>query len=200
MMWMWWCVMVVGGSLPVGAVERAEQLLQEAERLEATGASLAEVRDVALQAGSTSPETHAASAAFLVVEINPTGAPVSGGDGGLLPKVGRPQPVQQQEARLMAALALGDLAAGRRAAARTKMADPEVEAALQRVSAFMPGGYPALRRDAALRDRAPRTDDPWLAARGVLLGWGSEWDSADTMSLRMDVDWVPEADLEPIRP
>ena len=77
--------MVVGGSLPVSAVERAEQLLQEAERLEATGASLAEVRDVALQAGSTSPETHAASAAFLVVEINPTGAPVSGGDGGLLP-------------------------------------------------------------------------------------------------------------------
>ncbi|MCH2142116.1 MAG: hypothetical protein MK077_03860 [Phycisphaerales bacterium] len=196
-------VLTVFTAMHVAAVDIAEKWLLEAERLQSAGAPVVEIRAAALEAASASPVTHATSAALLIIEVSPAaGQHATSGnhsalkaDGGLLPAIARPQPVLQQEARVKAARLLGDLAAGRRAAARKKLADPNVEAVLRTVSGLMPGGLPAVRRDAALRDRQPRADDPWLAARAALLGWGTDWESIDTMSIRMDVDWLPVVEL-----
>ncbi len=181
------------------SVREAEDFLRHAEALQGERAPVVLIRAAALDAAQASPSTHRRSALLLVAQTSATStqqawianyvgdAPI----GGLLPKSGRPSLLATASAHAVAARALGDLAAGRRGAARRKLSQPGVEAALRAVDSLLPGGVKAVHADAAMGERQPRAQDPWLAARGALLGWGDQWESEQTLSLRVEVDWVP---------
>lgn len=106
--------------------------------------------------------------AFLEARLGAVAA--GSGPSGFLPVSGRPGVTPLDPTAILAADALGHLAAGRPARAREILADPEAMAVLERIESVLPGGMDAVHLEVAAGRLEPVEFDGRMPARVHLLG------------------------------